>query len=659
MDDWTNAKDLFGDDIDLGLLIDNDYSKSEAGSTLELTVAGSEAVNSGVQTSDLNAFIQQFNKMLNQSAIAKSTGQPVRTPSAQYKGFAAEEFYKLTLKINALAEGVPNWRIGIYTNGQLPDGSTLSGIDMKVDISIWTRKFPWKKPERAIDYQSKMHSNKSAYTKDINNPQYKDVEFVGGRDQGVNDKVKVTLGKKTVTSDSISPIEAEQLADTMKAQSVPQYSKAQEKIQQLERNQLKSAVVAGAITGAILSIIRETKTLIDNRESLSEEQFVSSVVSILCGTVEGGVRGGAIQGSVQIIAKAIGREIPANSLGAVPIMALANIAVDLGKDLYKCFVTSEIDTDDLLCNTVKNSFNSIAGFGGVWAGGKVGAAIGGAISSAQAAAATGAAIGSAAGPIGSVLGAVIGGLIIGIGANAIIDHAESDAQSRFNDCILEINSQIELEGCKRLYYYCDSIQSLTEFKLSFKYLLPCYNLISDLKEYNLRKKAMNYISCQLDSSFEELDLAKQNALKEIRNQQEVKLKEVKKQLREQRALLFDDSLDAANTHIANAYYQYISLFSTIDAGAETLVRQSIEAHGNYNSVLEKAKLRVEANKELNELFDALVSDSSDKKLLDSLIWRFRKIMSQDALIIEQQYISYEETLRMVFEAQEDEHSKSA
>lgn len=41
---------------------------------------------------------------LNKSAIAKSTGLPVRTPSDQYKGFAAEEYFKETLKINALAK---------------------------------------------------------------------------------------------------------------------------------------------------------------------------------------------------------------------------------------------------------------------------------------------------------------------------------------------------------------------------------------------------------------------------------------------------------------------------------------------------------------------------------------------------------------------------
>ena len=59
------------------------------------------------------------------------------TPSAQYKGFAAEEYFKQTLKINALAKGE---NIEVFTSGRLPDGTTLSGIDMEVDISIWRKK---------------------------------------------------------------------------------------------------------------------------------------------------------------------------------------------------------------------------------------------------------------------------------------------------------------------------------------------------------------------------------------------------------------------------------------------------------------------------------------------------------------------------------------
>ena len=39
----------------------------------------------------------------------------------------------------------------------------------------------------------------------MTNPQYQDVQFVGGAGQGVNDTVKVDIGRKTITSDSITP----------------------------------------------------------------------------------------------------------------------------------------------------------------------------------------------------------------------------------------------------------------------------------------------------------------------------------------------------------------------------------------------------------------------------------------------------------------------
>ena len=71
-------------------------------------------------------------------------------------------------------------KIGIYTKGQMPDGTVLSGIDMETDISIWTREHPWDRPMRTADYQSKIHNKASAYAKDMNNPQYRDVQFVGG-----------------------------------------------------------------------------------------------------------------------------------------------------------------------------------------------------------------------------------------------------------------------------------------------------------------------------------------------------------------------------------------------------------------------------------------------------------------------------------------------
>lgn len=123
------------------------------------------AAQAGVQTNSLQSAIENYARAMDKSAIAKSTGLPVKTSSQQYKGFIAEEYFKHTLKINALAKGIPDWKMGVYTNGTLPDGSVLSGIDEHVDISDWTRKHPWSKPMRTVDYQSKIFNDASKYKK--------------------------------------------------------------------------------------------------------------------------------------------------------------------------------------------------------------------------------------------------------------------------------------------------------------------------------------------------------------------------------------------------------------------------------------------------------------------------------------------------------------
>lgn len=103
-------------------------------------VFGINATMAGLQTTALQDAINNYAQALKESAIAKSTGLPVQTPSAQYKGFAAEEYFKQILKINALAKGIPDWKLEAYTKGALPDGTTLSGIDMETDIAVFIRK---------------------------------------------------------------------------------------------------------------------------------------------------------------------------------------------------------------------------------------------------------------------------------------------------------------------------------------------------------------------------------------------------------------------------------------------------------------------------------------------------------------------------------------
>lgn len=439
-------------DFDFDDIVDLSASGGSVSSIVKDVSSEGTAAQSGVQTNSLQSAINNYARTMDSSAIAKSTGLPVKTPSQQYKGFIAEEYFKHTLKINALAKGVPDWKIGVYTKGVLPDGSILSGIDEHTDISVWTRKHPWSKPMRTADYQSKIFNDASKYKKVFSDPKYQNVKHVGGAGQGVNDTVKVNIGRKAYESDSITPADSVIRADQAKAQATPEYDKRQEKFDEFNQVNLGRAIAAGATTGFIVTTIQEIVSVIKNSNNLSEDQFVKSMEHILCGTLEGGVRGGAIAGSVQLLGKMIGREVAANSIEAIPGMVAANVAVDFANDLYKCFVTKTIDTDDLLCNSVNNVFSSAAGFSGALTAGYLGGQIAGQFSgqafiqsasvfaSAKASAATGAAIGSSLGPIGTVIGSALGGIVIGVGANAIIGTANKDAIKSYTECIEEINS---------------------------------------------------------------------------------------------------------------------------------------------------------------------------------------------------------------------------
>lgn len=597
------------------------------------------ATQAGLQTVSLQSAIDNYAQTMNQSAIAKSTGLPVRTSSVQYKGFAAEEYFKQTLKINSLAKGVPDGQLGAYTKGAMPDGTTLSGIDMETDISIWTRKRPWSKPNRSVDYQSKIHNDASVYTKDISNAQYENVEFVGGSGQGVNDKVSVNIGKKKFSSDAITPEEATSLADKMKAQDTADYQKSAEKHGELNKVNMGRAVAAGAATGAILTTVKEIIEVIKNRDNLPEDQFIMSIEHILCGTVDGAARGGAIIGSVQLLGKVMGKEIAANSLGAIPAMAIANTALDFAKDLYRCFVSGTIDADDLLCNSINNSFSSFAGFGGAYLGGQIAT-----FATAKTAAATGAAIGSPLGPVGTIVGSVVGGIVIGLGANAIIGTANKDAQKAFNECVTEINTHIELSGCAKLYYFADSMSSISDFRLSFKNLLPCYNLISDLKEYNLRKKAIRSIHEQLDASLESIETSKITALRKIEEQHNHRLEELQSRFNEQREAMFDEFKESMNTYVANSYSQYIGLFDILSGDMQDVLASLNSNKLTQNSMLECARNRNKINEQLNQTLTEIMQDPESDALLKPFIEKLSWFMQQDEMMVGRQYLSFDEAL---------------
>ena len=625
-------------DLEFNDLIVTEES-NDISSTLKNSVTGGTVTKAGIDKQNLQDAIDAYAIELNKAAIARSTGMPVKTPSAQYKGFAAEEFFKRTLEINALAKGK---KLQVFTKGPLPDGSTLSCTDMTTDISIWYKKHLLSKPKKLADYQSKIHNNSSDYAKDISNKQYKNVNFVGGANQGVNDKVIVNIGKREYSSDSITPEEATKLADAMKSQNAPTYGKASEKHAELDKVNLGKAVKTGAVTGLITSFTKEIISVFKNRNNLNKEQFINAIKNIIYGTTDGGVRNGSIMGSVHLLSKMAGKEITSNSLGAIPAMTTANVGVDLAKDLYHCFVSQDIDADDLLCNTINNVYNSFAGFGGTYVGGQL--AI---FSSAKIAAANGAAIGSTLGPVGTIIGSVIGSFIVGMGANAVVDVANKDAQLAFASAVRAINSNIETNSIEHLYYFADEISTLSEFRLSFKSLLPCYNLISDMKEYALRKKAIKNISCQIEDALSSARSAEDEEINQLIKFHQDRIEELQVKFKEQNQVMFSDLSESLNSYISYSYGQYLNLASVNNIKIEDLFTKIDDNSIFHNDLLEQLNYRTEVNLQLNETLRELVLNSDNEKTLRPLIEKIQWFMNQDELLISKQYISLEEAIDLI------------
>lgn len=619
------------------ILLDESYESEP--SNIKRASLGGLGTDVGMKKQSLQDVIDNFSSELNKAAIAKSTGRPVMTPSAQYKGFAAEEHFKQTLKINALAKGE---NIEVFTSGRLPDGTTLSGIDMEVDISIWRKKYPWNKSIKIGEYQSKIHNNPSDYAKDILNKQYENVEFVGGAGQGVNDKVRVTLGKKEITSDSITPENATKLADAMKEQNVPNYDKAAEKHAELDKINLLNAVTTGTIAGFVLSLIKEVATLIKSGDNLKEDQFVESFKNIMLGSADGGVRAAALVSSTQLVSKIVGKEVMANSLGAVPVTVAANTTVDLAKDLYRCFVNQTIDADDLLCNTINNVYNSAAGYLGSYAGSQISVFL-----TAKSAAATGATIGSTLGPLGTVIGSVVGGFIIGLGAQSIINTANKDAISEFVLCVEKINSNIELSGVEKLYYFADELDSISDFKLSFKSLLPCYNLISDMKEYNLRKKAIKNIDKQMELSLNEIDSLKNEEFTRLLQFHQQRIEELNEKFEELHQIYLIDYGNSINTYISDSYMQHLSIASINNLEINELKNQMNKNFISYNALFEEMNYRKEVNSQINKTLESIILDSQNEEILKRFIEKIQRFMEKDKLLISKQYISFEESILLI------------
>ena len=250
------------------------------------------------------------------------------------------------------------------------------------------------------------------------------------------------------------------------------------------------------------------------------------------------------------------------------------------------------------------------------------------------------------GSIGTIVGSVVGGIVIGLGANAIIGTANKDAQKAFIECVSEINTHIELSGCAKLYYFADSMSSISDFRLSFKNLLPCYNLISDLKEYNLRKKAIKSIHEQLDANIVNVETEKIEALRKIEEQHLRRLSELQIKFNEQREAMFNDFKESMNTYVANSYSQYIGLFDVLSCDIEDIVMNLNKSTSVHNSILENARNRNKTNEQLNEMLTEMMQDPEAASLLNPFMEKLSWFMQQDEMMVGRQYLSFDEALHL-------------
>lgn len=611
-----------------------------------------EAARAGEQTRSLQRAMDSYQDVINKRAIAKSTGEPVRTSTAQFKGFIAEEYQKITAKINALAAGVPDYAVGIYTGGEMQaDGTRFSGIDMQKDVTAFIRDHPWSREFRTHSWQSKIHNDADAYRADFAVERYQDVEVVGAAGQGVNDKAHLRYRKTDFTSDSKTTSEYAEMTDRAKDQATLPYERRSEKLDELDGVNLRASVKAGAISGLILSSIREIQGIIRKSERPTRKQFVESVEHVLCETIEGGMRAGVISESIHLLGKTLNKEISSGSIEAIPAMAGASVMVDLAKDLYRCFFEGSIDADKLLCNTVNNTFTSVAGCLGGAAGGRAGAKAF-RLLTAKESIATGAAIGSPLGPIGIILGSVIGSAIINIGASALISTANEDAWSAYCRCVDDVNAQVELEGVDRAYYFADTMASLSEFRPSFRCLLPCYNLISDLSEYNLHKKAMSEYGDRLDAGLEVLDDQMRDKARERKRVYRARMLELRESFKAQRVLLEDDYRETLNTYIANSYEQYFCVSEIITSNARELAEELERRRTEHSYVLDYMRHCNKVERYLNDVLDELMQYKEDKELLSPFIKLIEDYMCdahQNGLLVGRQYVSYDEALSLMRE----------
>ena len=214
-------------------------------------------------------------------------------------------------------------------------------------------------------------------------------------------------------------------------------------------------------------------------------------------------------------------------------------------------------------------------------------------------------------------------------------------------CVEKINSNIESSGVEKLYYFVDELDSISDFKLSFKSLLPCYNLISDMKEYNLRKKAIKNIDKQMELSLNEIDSLKNEEFTRLLQFHQQRIEELNEKFKELHQIYLTDYGNSINTYISDSYMQHLSIASINNIEINELKNQMNKNFISYNALFEEMNYRKEVNSQINESLESIILDSKNDEILKRFIEKLQGFMEKDKLLISKQYISFEESLLLI------------
>ena len=194
------------------------------------------------------------------------------------------------------------------------------------------------------------------------------------------------------------------------------------------------------------------------------------------------------------------------------------------------------------------------------------------------------------------------------------------------------------------------MDNISEFRLSFKNLLPCYNLISDLKEYNLHKKAIKNVNSQIENMKQNIDndLAKKKieSLTKLLIRHGARNIMLEMRIERQKKALFSDFKNTVESDIQNSYLQYIISTDIMFSTVAELESDLIDAKKNHDSILEKIKNRKRVNEDLNRVISDLI-ESDNHEMIKPYLDHVLNIMNKDELLIDKQHISYGEALNLV------------